>query len=91
MSAGKCSNEWNRFANADYDTLVPWPCPQPRPRSLRACRPDRAVHCRAGVGSQFGLDMRRRPSIQRFEDRSHMLREAIEREIKRRERQQRDR
>ena len=29
--------------------------------------------------------------LERFEDRSHMLREAIEREIKRRERQQRDR
>jgi hypothetical protein len=27
--------------------------------------------------------------LERFEDRSHMLREAIEREIKRRERQQR--
>jgi hypothetical protein len=29
--------------------------------------------------------------LERFEDRSHMLREAIEREIKRRGRQQRDR
>jgi hypothetical protein len=29
--------------------------------------------------------------LERFEERSHMLREAIEREIKRRNRQQRDR
>jgi hypothetical protein len=30
-------------------------------------------------------------ALERFEDRSHMLREAIEREVKRRGRQQRDR
>jgi hypothetical protein len=45
-----------------------------------------AIFFRAEVGTLARADN----VLERFEERSHMLREAIEREIKRRERQQRD-
>jgi len=44
-----------------------------------------AIYLRVEVGTLARID----EVLERFEDRSHMLREAIEREIKRRERQQR--
>ena len=45
-----------------------------------------SIFLRLEVGTIARID----DVLERFEDRSHMLREAIEREIKRRERQQRD-
>ena len=44
-----------------------------------------AIYLRVEGGTLARVD----DVLERFEDRSHMLREAIEREIKRRERQQR--
>jgi hypothetical protein len=44
-----------------------------------------AIYLRVEDGTLARVD----DVLERFEDRSHMLREAIEREIKRRERQQR--
>jgi hypothetical protein len=44
-----------------------------------------AIYLRGEVGTLARVDV----VLERFEDRSHMLREAIEREIKRRERHQR--
>ena len=45
-----------------------------------------AIFLRVEVGTIARID----DVLERFEDRSHMLREAIEREIKRRERQRRE-
>jgi hypothetical protein len=59
--------------------------PKKSSRQQTATKYSEAIYLRVEVGTLARVD----DVLERFEDRSHMLREAIEREIKRRERQQR--
>ena len=54
-------------------------------RQQAATKYSEAIYLRVEVGTLARVD----EVLEKFEDRSHMLREAIEREIERRKRQQR--
>lgn len=58
---------------------------KPKQQIASASKISESLFFRVEVGTIARID----DVLERFEDRSHMLREAIEREIKRRERQQR--
>jgi hypothetical protein len=59
--------------------------PRKSSRQQTATKYSEAIYLRVEVGTLARVD----EVLERFEDRSHMLREAIEREIERRKRQQR--